>query len=129
MADSFQEMGWPMVPGIRGDDVTFTQEIYKAWTDLDNPRIVITHGCPNLWHELRNLRHEELNTISINKKNEPEKIVPKANHAFHAIKYLLRLNPAPPSLEENRRFLTNDQRAYLPSRPTQPVDDYLGAYL
>lgn len=128
LAHIFHEMGWPLVPGIRGDDVTFTQELYRAWTDLTNPKIIITHACPNLWHELNNLRHEELNTISINKKNDPERIVPKANHAFHAIKYLLRLNPSPPSLEENRSYLTNDERARLPHRPAKVYDDVLGEY-
>ncbi len=129
LADMFILFGWPMVPGMRGDDITFIQELYKAWSNLDRPRIIITHSCPNFWWELNHLRHDELNTKQINKKNLPEKLVAKDNHAFHAAKYLLRLNPSRPNIDDEWEYLDSEQRAQIKRPPKEEYmdDPYLGA--
>lgn len=135
LADTFAEFGWPMCPGLRGDDVAFSQELYASWRNLDSPKVVITHACPNLWKELNGLRHEELNVISINKKNDPEQIVKKGNHAFHAIKYIVRLNPSGPDFKESREHMPAEQRVqqYTPpekrrERDEEFLDEHLGAF-
>ena len=130
LADIFALKGWSMVPGTRGDDVTFVQNLYAAWANLEKPRVIITHSCPNLYWELEHLRHDELNTTQLNKKNVPEKLVDKDNHAFDAIKYLLRMNPQPPTSEDEWDYLSTEEKVQtINPRPREEIieDPYLGA--
>jgi hypothetical protein len=63
------------------------------------------------------------------KKNEPERIVQKDNHAFDAIKYLIQTHPAGPDGAEIWASLTKEQKVKYPKRYSEEeeyYDPYLG---
>jgi hypothetical protein len=129
LGDMFTEFGWPLVPGRAGDDVAFAQALYKAWQNLEDPKVIITHACPKLWWELNHLRHDELNQSQVMKKNEPERIVQKDNHAFDAIKYLIQTHPAGPDGAEIWDSMTKEQKVKYPKKyrdEEEVYDPYLG---
>ena len=62
------------------------------------------------------------------KKNEPERIVQKDNHAFDAIKYLIQTHPAGPDGAEIWESLTKEQKVKYP-RNHRDEDEFLDPYL
>ena len=62
------------------------------------------------------------------KKNEPERIVQKDNHAFDAIKYLIQTHPAGPDGAEIWENLTTEQKVKYPKghKEEEYYDPYLG---
>lgn len=73
-------------PGQKGD--TFALEQLKLmWSDPDNIRFEITQDCPHMLKELEGLRYQVQSTVMAQKKNQPEKLVDKDNHAWDDFKY------------------------------------------
>lgn len=131
LADEFSQKGWVMVPGMRGNDVTFIQWLYDAWQDLEHPKVIICQGCYNLWWELLRLRHEELSTSQYHKRSDPEKIVDKDNHAFDAMKYVCMSGLYQHSEVDQWQYMDKEERMRKvkpPELESDEVDDpYLGA--
>lgn len=119
LSEIFSQLGWNLIPGRRGDDNAFATSLYRAWESLDNPKIIVTQSCPNLWNELVHLRFDELNTSQIMKRNTPEKIVDKDNHAFDAVKYLVMSHPPGPERKDIWENLTKEERVKSTYKPPQ----------
>ena len=65
------------------------------WADPQKPRAFITKACPNLRMEARALKFQEhVSGLVSAKKNNPEKLVDKFNHAWDATAYALDRKPS-----------------------------------
>ncbi len=65
------------------------------WQDPKKPTAFITRACPNLIMETRGLKFQEhLSSVVGSRKNNPEKLVDKHNHAWDATAYALDRKPS-----------------------------------
>lgn len=99
----FRENGVVFLEGDRGGDTTVANWLLGYfWADPQQPKIRITTGCTKLIWELGNLRNKELSETVAFKKNNPEELLDKDNHAWDAFKYFIKKFPPPPSvLQQN----------------------------
>lgn len=86
MVEIFADYGIVLTTGRRGQDVPVAMRIMSDWWfDPENPLMTISKNCPNLWREARDLRWEKHISSGVSRrKNNPEKIRQKDNHAFDA---------------------------------------------
>lgn len=86
LADMFREEGVIFTKGNHGSDYDIA--VYfkgKYWSDPDRPTAFITSACPKLGWEAGNLRIElHRSPLVAARKNQPEGIVQKHNHAWDA---------------------------------------------
>ena len=92
----FSDHGVGFVPGRRGCDVVQARRmISDYWSDKDNPRAFLTEATPNLSDELMGLRWERhISEAVAGRKNAPERIRQKSNHACDATFYLFDTRPS-----------------------------------
>jgi len=93
IASLFAEEGVHFIPGNHGSDYDIAQYFLgRYWANAEKwgesgyrPHAWITSACPKLKWEISNLRLEEHRTqTSLERTNNPEKIVQKHNHAWDA---------------------------------------------
>jgi hypothetical protein len=95
-AKIFREMGVNMVPGESGGDVTLGEWLLGYyWKDPKNPIYRITSNCTKLIWEIGQQRFKEFSAQVALNRSQPEELVDKDNHAFDALKYLLKRFPPP----------------------------------
>jgi hypothetical protein len=95
-AKIFREMGVSMVPGEAGGDVTLGEWLLGYyWKDPNNPIYRITSNCTKLIWEIGQQRFKEFSAQVALNRSQPEELVDKDNHAFDALKYLLKRFPPP----------------------------------
>jgi len=86
MIEVFEDHGLYMSPGRRAQDVSIAQ-MFKAsyWADPKAPRAFLTKATPNLNREIMDLRWDKHVSSAVEmRKNAPEKIRQKDNHAWDA---------------------------------------------
>lgn len=116
IVDLFGREGVHMIPGRKGAGDTLRVMMLEWWSDVDKwrewdreeearldrglaprkrkPRCYITGGTPKLWWELQRLRYEEFSSAkTASRKNVPERIMDKDDHAFQASAYILDTMP------------------------------------
>ena len=94
MAELFATCGVFLRKGNRGVDVTITKVFQsKYWGDPKNPLAYITDACPDSRREYRGLRRAYQSTEAQKRKNKPEDIMQKDNHAVDADCYLFDAHP------------------------------------
>lgn len=98
MASKFEKYGFYLTRGTRGQDFAIAQDFNSDyWADPENPRAFITKACPNLAREvlgLKKVRHIS-DAVSI-RKNQPEGIRDKDNHAWDATALIFDYGLLPP---------------------------------
>ena len=87
MIEVFEDHGLYMSPGRRGQDVSMAQMIKSTyWNDKENPTFFLTKASPNLNREIQELRWEKHTSGAVElRRNAPEKIRQKNNHACDAL--------------------------------------------
>ena len=95
IGEQFFELGVNMRPGRRGQDVPMAMKFSSTyWEDPLAPKAFITDGCPNLQREVMGLKWQKhVSEIVAQRKNNPNKIVDKDNHAWDATCYVLDTQP------------------------------------
>ena len=86
LSELFEEHGLYLSRGRRAQDVSVAQ-MFKAdyWFDPENPRAFLTKATPNLNKEIMDLRWEKHTSSAVERRrNNPEKIRQKNNHAWDA---------------------------------------------
>lgn len=98
-AQIFRENNVVFIEGDRGGDTTVANWLLGYyWADVQNPLVRITSRCTKLIWELGNLRNRELSETVSFKRNKPEEMLDKDNHAWDAFKYFIKRFPPPPSV-------------------------------
>ena len=86
LGEIFEEHGLSLTRGRRGQDVSIAQ-VFNAdyWADMNNLDAFITKSCPGLMQEVLDLRWDKHVSEALNvRKNAPERIRDKNNHAWDA---------------------------------------------
>jgi hypothetical protein len=86
LIELYEEHGLYLTPGRRAQDVSVAQ-MFKStyWADPKSPTAFLTKATPNLNRELMDLRWEKHVSSAVEaRKNAPEKIRQKNNHAWDA---------------------------------------------
>ena len=86
LAELYEEHGLYLERGRRAQDVTVAQ-MFRAdyWADPSKPTAFLTKATPNLNKEIMELRWEKFTSSAVEaKRNAPEKIRQKNNHAWDA---------------------------------------------
>lgn len=92
----FRELGVSMLPGERGGDLTVAEWLHGwFWKDPMNPRYRITSNCPKLIWEIGQQRRKEFSSQVAIRRNQPEELIDKDNHAWDDLKYFLKRFPPP----------------------------------
>lgn len=98
-AQIFRENNVVFIEGERGGDTTVANWLLGYyWADAQNPLVKICSRCTKLIWELGNLRNKELSETVAFKRNRPEEMLDKDNHAWDAFKYFIKRFPPPPSI-------------------------------
>jgi hypothetical protein len=102
----FGDYGVRFSPGRRDVDVPQARRmISEFWSDPINPKAFVTSACPHLQKELMDLRWDRnLSEAVAMRREEPEKIRQKNNHACDATFYLFDTRP----------------RVFMPAGPAKP---------
>jgi hypothetical protein len=116
VVDLFRKEGFHMTPGRKGAGDTLRVMLLDRWSNVDEwaawdreeakrlqagepprrrpPRAYITAGCPKLWWECQRLRLKEHTSAAVAaRKNEPDQIMDKDDHAYQAAAYVLDTMP------------------------------------
>ncbi len=112
LAEIFADHGLYLTRGRRGQDVTIAQ-MFNAdyWLDVNKPKAFITKACPNLAREIMDLRWDKHVSEAVNvRKNAPERIRDKNNHAWDAVAVLFdtKLIPYVPAEQAVKGHTVND---------------------
>ena len=96
LSEQFADYGFYVSPSRRGADVPGAHLfLSKYWADPSKPTAFITKACPNLWQEFCGLRWAKHISPGVSaRKNDPERIRDKDNHATDATFYLFDAGPA-----------------------------------
>jgi hypothetical protein len=91
LSEQFADYGLYLSPGRRGADVPAAHLfLTRYWADPTRPKAFITKACPNLWKEVRDLRWAKHISPAVEmRKNDPERIRDKDNHAWVATAYVV----------------------------------------
>ena len=91
LSEQFAEYGFYISPGRRGADVPAAHLfLSRYWENPQEPKAFITKACPNLWKEVRDLRWAKHVSAGVaQRKNDPERIRDKDNHAWDATAYVM----------------------------------------
>ena len=86
LGELFEDHGLNLTRGRRGQDVSIAQLFNSDyWANADKPDAFITKSCPGLMQEVMDLRWDKHVSEALNvRKNAPEKIRDKNNHAWDA---------------------------------------------
>lgn len=116
IVDIFGKEGLHMVPGRKRAGDTLRIMMLDWWSDVEQwrewdvaaaqahargedppprkPRCYITSSCPKLWWELQRLRlKEHTSAQTASRRNQPDEIMDKDDHAFQASAYVLDTRP------------------------------------
>lgn len=99
MLELFRQEGVFFHPGRKGADTVLVQLLRYWWRDIDDPEAFICENCWNLKREMQRLKWKEYSGAVAKRRNLPEEIEDKNNHAFDASAYILDTQPKPPRLD------------------------------
>ena len=95
LSEQFADYGFYVSPSRRAADIPGAHLfLSKYWADPENPKAFITKACPSLWQEVMGLRWKEhTSALVASRRNNPEEILDKNNHATDATFYLFDADP------------------------------------
>jgi hypothetical protein len=96
VAELFHEQGIWITPARQGVDYPVAMRFLgDYWQEPEKPKAFITSSCPSLKTEVRGLRFQEhVSGVVASRKNNPEKLVDKANHGWDASAYAIDRKPS-----------------------------------
>lgn len=123
----FRENDVVFIEGERGGDITVANWLLGYfWADVHNPLVRISSRCTKFIWELSNLRNKEFSETVAFKKNNPEEILDKDNHAWDAFKYFIKKFPPPPSIMQKVAAPNSFQWWRKVSKPEKTNDFAIG---
>lgn len=126
IAEQFDPFGISFVRGRRGVAEPMAMRFKtEYWVDPAKPRAFVTDACPNLAAELRGLKYDEHSTAAASiRRNFPETIMDKNNHACDAMFYMEDTRPGPHKIDEERssaesysEFIARARRSRVSENP------------
>ena len=94
VATLFRRYNVMFTKGERGGDTMVAEWLHgHFWADLEHPLLKITTNCPKLIWEMGQQRFRQISAKTAINADQPEALIDKDNHAWDALKMLLKKFP------------------------------------